>query len=152
MHPSRLSRLEQIFPGLGIFFVTCCTQERNQLLANKQIHEAFAAFCRNAKARHVWVGRYVIMPDHVHFFVHCGEEVLLSDWMKSFKNSLSKTLRERGYAAPHWQKGFFDHLVRSEKSYEEKWLYTRENPVRAKLVERTEDWPYQGEIAQVRFA
>jgi putative transposase len=75
----------------------------------------------------------------------------LSDWMKALKNSLSKELRGLGHKAPHWQKGFFDHLVRSERSYEEKWQYTRDNPVRAKLVSHSEEWPYQGEISSLPF-
>jgi hypothetical protein len=48
--------------------------------------------------------------------------------------------------SPHWEKDFFDHVMRSEESYEQKWLYVRENPVRAGLVKRWEDWSYQGEI------
>jgi REP element-mobilizing transposase RayT len=71
---------------------------------------------------------------------------LLSDWMKSLKNSLSKTLRGMNVATPHWQKGFFDHVMRSEESYSEKWLYVAGNPIRKKLAARIEDWPYQGEI------
>ena len=71
---------------------------------------------------------------------------LLSEWMKSLKNSLSKTLRGMNIPAPHWQKGFFDHVLRSEESYSEKWLYVAENPVRKKLAVRPEDWPHQGEI------
>ncbi len=94
MHPPRLTRLEQIFPGYGIFFITCCTHVRGKFLANPGIHQAFLAFSVAAQQRHVWVGRYVIMPDHLHFFVDCGEEVTLSVWMKSLKNSLSKVLRE----------------------------------------------------------
>ena len=70
----------------------------------------------------------------------------LSEWMKSLKNSLSKTLRGLNTPAPHWQKGFFDHVMRSEESYSQKWLYVAENPVRKHLVARPEDWPYQGEI------
>jgi putative transposase len=50
------------------------------------------------------------------------------------KNTLSKTLRINGIAAPHWQKDFFDHVLRSEEPYQEKWHYVRENPVRAGLV------------------
>jgi REP element-mobilizing transposase RayT len=45
-----------------------------------------------------------------------------------------------------WQPGFFDHLLRNAESYEQKWHYVRENPVRAGLVSRAEDWSYQGEI------
>jgi hypothetical protein len=36
--------------------------------------------------------------------------------------------------------------MRSAESYEEKWTYVRENPVRAGLVKRSTDWPFQGEI------
>lgn len=151
MHPPRLSRLDQIFPGFSIYFITFCTSQRRSLLANDRVHQAFRSFCDIAKARHVWVGRYVMMPDHLHFFVDCGEEMPLSEWIKALKGTLSKTLRETGLAPPYWQKGFFDHLVRSEPSYEEKWQYIRENPVRAKLVTRTEEWPYQGEIAPLPF-
>jgi hypothetical protein len=66
--------------------------------------------------------------------------------MKSLKNSLSKTLRGMNVPAPRWQKGFFDHVMRSEESYLEKWVYVAENPVRKKLAARQEDWPFQGEI------
>jgi putative transposase len=72
--------------------------------------------------------------------------------MKSLKNSLSKTLRQRRIAAPHWQKDFFDHVMRSEESYEQKWNYVVLNPLRAGLVERSEDWPFQGEIVPLRFS
>lgn len=66
--------------------------------------------------------------------------------MKSLKNSLSKTLRGMEVPAPHWQKGFFDHVLRSGESYSEKWLYVAENPVRKNLSACPEEWPYQGEI------
>ncbi|MEI7535546.1 MAG: hypothetical protein WCK57_14360, partial [Verrucomicrobiae bacterium] len=135
----------------------------------------FRKFCEAGLTRGVFVGKYVLMPDHLHLFVAFGEEYeaafiehrrsqsaatsgkpvaavcdrrlsLLSEWMKSLKNSLSKTLRVMNVPAPHWQKGFFDHVMRSEESYSEKWLYVAENPQRKKLAARLEDWPYQGEI------
>src|SRR4051812_8315470 len=76
----------------------------------------------------------------------CDRRLSLSEWMKSLKNSLSKSLRKMNVPAPHWQKGFFDHVMRSQESYSEKWLYVAENPVRKNLAARPEDWPYQGEI------
>ena len=51
-----------------------------------------------------------------------------------------------GVQAPVWQKQFFDHLLRSDESYDGEWTYVRENPVRAGLVAKHEDWPYAGEI------
>jgi hypothetical protein len=48
-----------------------------------------------------------------------------------------------------WQPAFFDHILRSDESYGEKWNYVRENPVRAGLVKSSVDWPYQGEIVLI---
>jgi hypothetical protein len=48
-----------------------------------------------------------------------------------------------------WEEGFFDHVLRSDESYSQKWNYVRENPVRAGLVKSVEDWPCQGEIVYI---
>jgi hypothetical protein len=71
--------------------------------------------------------------------------------MKSLKNSISKALREAGIPAPHWQKGFFDHVLRTQESLRVKWTYVRRNPVRAGLVDDPDAWPYQGEIARLEL-
>jgi hypothetical protein len=42
-----------------------------------------------------------------------------------------------------WQPGAFDHLLRGTESYERKWHYVWQYPVRAGLVSHPEDWPYQ---------
>jgi len=52
---------------------------------------------------------------------------------------------------PAWQRGFFDHVLRSEESYSQKWEYVRENPVRANLVQYPNDWPYSGEIIPIYY-
>lgn len=173
--PQRLRRLDRVFIRHPLYFVTACTEDRRCILANAEVHEDFQRFCRAGLERGVFVGRYVLMPDHLHLFVAFGEEYEtalverrrsqagatsdgavaavydrrvspLSEWMKSLKNSLSKTLRGFGVAALHWQKGFFDHVLRSEESCSEKWLYVAENPVRKQLSAAPEGWPYQGEI------
>jgi len=36
--------------------------------------------------------------------------------------------------------------LRSVESYSQKWDCVRENPVRAGLVETSDEWPWQGEI------
>jgi putative transposase len=143
----RLSRLEMVFTEAPVYFITACTEKRRHLLANDDVHEVFRRFCILARDRGVLVGRYVLMPDHLHLFVCIPPGAVgLSMWMKSLKNTMSKHWREHGIEAPHWQKGFFDHLIRSGESHAEKWKYVRENPVRAGLVGKAEDWLYAGAI------
>src|SRR5437899_11544549 len=75
------------------------------------------------------------MPDHLHLFVAIDDQrINLSDWMKSLKGVVSANLRAAKKQPPYWQKGFFDHVLRSSDSYAAKWNYVRENPVRAGLV------------------
>jgi hypothetical protein len=45
-----------------------------------------------------------------------------------------------------WQSGFDDHKFRTPESESRKWEYVCLNPVRAKLVDRPEQWPFAGEI------
>jgi putative transposase len=152
MHKPRLSRLARIHLKHPLYFVTLCTFERKPLLAQPTAHAAFTLFCQNGAAYGAFVGRYVLMPDHLHLFVTFTQQgVSLSDWVKSLKNTLSKSWRAGGIAAPRWQKGFFDHLMRSEDSYAQKWDYVAANPIRAGLVTSPEAWPYQGMIHDLRF-
>jgi len=92
------------------------------------------------------------MPDHIHLFAGFGpESITLSAWMKSLKNAISKSLKNATFNGPHWQKGFFDHVIRSQEFYDQKWVYVRDNPVRAGLVQSAEDWPYTGQICDLPF-
>ena len=54
--------------------------------------------------------------------------------------------RRLGFSTPLWQPEFFDHVIRSSESYEQKWTYVRNNPVRGNLVQAAEEWKYQGEL------
>ena len=55
------------------------------------------------------------------------------------------------FARMRVQEEFFDHLLRSRESYAEKWDYVRENPTRAGLLMKADDWPWQGEIDELRL-
>jgi putative transposase len=47
------------------------------------------------------------------------------------------------HAGVRWQRDFFDHRLRDDENFKEKAAYILNNPVRAGLIERPEDWPYQ---------
>jgi putative transposase len=92
------------------------------------------------------------MPDHIHLFVVLPSQgVTLAQWIQALKSVLGKTLLELAIAKPHWQEGFFDHVLRNSESYAQKWDYVRMNPVRAGLSKTPEEWPYHGEIVRLPF-
>jgi len=152
--PPRLPVVFQEYAA-PLYLVTFNTLLRRPLLTCEPVHEAFQEYAERGLAFHVATGRYVLMPDHVHVFVRIGREMTLRRWETGLKQRLGKALTSLGLAPAtipcsklrsFWQPGFFDHLLRHDESYSEKWDYVWRNPVRAGLVSRPEDWPYQGEI------
>ena len=93
------------------------------------------------------------MPDHVHFF--CRPELgptKLSESIGAWKSWTSRKINASGgprsatAATALWQREFFDHVLRSNESYSEKWNYVLDNAVRAGLVSTAQEWKYAGEI------
>jgi REP element-mobilizing transposase RayT len=151
--PGRPPRLQLFANVRPFYFITFNTAHRKSLLANADLHQSFIEYAERGYATHgVAVGRYVIMPDHIHLFVLLPERgTTLQNWVKGMKTILGKTLVHKGMSRPHWQPGFFDHVLRSGENYGEKWQYVSMNPVRAGLCEKPEDWPWQGEIVRLSF-
>lgn len=149
--PRPPQRLDWVYTKSPVYFVTCCTYRRRRLLASPCIHAAFVRFASNAHIGFgIAVGRYVILPDHLHLFVALGEDCKLGNWIGTLKRLLAREVVTDS-EDPVWQRGFFDHILRSSESYLEKWNYVKENPVRAGLVTCATDWPYSGEIIDIYF-
>jgi putative transposase len=146
-HPIHLAARER--GGQAVLcFITVCTRDRKPLLANPQVH---------ALLREIWsqqmtflVGRYVLMPDHLHLF--CAPATFpaepLDRWMVFWKTQSSLRWPTR-VTGKIWQRDFWDTELRHSESYASKWEYVRQNPVRAGLASRAEDWSYQGEIGSL---
>ena len=110
---------------------------------------SFFLLKRAEETYNVAVGRYVIMPDHVHLFVRGDYNFRLGPWIGGLKQALAKSATLSRAKGQIWEEGFFDYVLRSNESYSQKWNYVRENPVRAGLVKSAADWPYQGEIVYI---
>src|SRR5437016_6833752 len=113
----RPPRLGRIFATGPLYFVTFCTHERQRFLANDEIHTAFVLFARRAEYNfNVAVGRYVIMPDHVHLFVRGDHGFRLGPWIGALKQTLAKATALSLAKGRIWEEGFFDHVLRSNET------------------------------------
>ncbi len=87
--PTRLHRVFQHYASP--VFVTFCTYDRKRWLAVAPVYDAFIRFAENAADKcNIAVGRYVIMPDHIHLFVCGGIDFILGQWIGLLKQCLAK--------------------------------------------------------------
>ena len=79
-----------------------------------------------------------LMPDHLHVLAQAGDAPkMLSKMVRDFKVFSSKNAR-----VALWQRGFYEHIVRTDEILETIALYIIGNPVRAGLAEDPKEWPW----------
>ncbi|MBA3651484.1 MAG: transposase [Chthoniobacterales bacterium] len=87
-------------------FVTVCTLHRRKITSLAVAHDVFEKYALRARAQfNVAVGRYVIMPNHVHLFVQGDLNFRLERWVSGLKRAISISLGCSS-AKPLWQPGF----------------------------------------------
>jgi REP element-mobilizing transposase RayT len=131
-----------------VYAITKCTVDRKQLFhttpsAAHAVQGIFDTLSR-LQSKGIWENLgCMVMPDHVHFMFKL-QSGTLSEGMRRF--SLLTTERICGALemdGPIWQDGFYDHALRGERSMNAYLTYMAQNPVRAGLVSKAEDWPFQ---------
>jgi putative transposase len=127
-----------------IVFLTVVSWQRQRIFASDQIHDLLCKCWDDAD--HWRVGRYIILPDHLHLF--CSPNLWppssLKHWVAFWKRKVTRNW-PTATNGDIWHPNFWDTQLRCGESYTEKWEYVRQNPVRHRLVTHPEDWPYQGE-------
>ncbi len=86
---------------------------------------------------------YVIMPDHVHVLLNPLAGWSLARVLQGIKGFSSRQInRNLGRKGAFWQDESFEHLVRNEQDWLDKFNYIHNNPVTAGLVNRPEDYSF----------
>ena len=138
----------------GYYFVTFCTHDRAYLFNDKVFYqiacEALKRIPSQPHAVHIELDEWVVMPNHVHVvFVlkRVSAEILPPINKKILQNAPSGSLgvvvgryksavtnrinalrKSRGDKV--WQRGYYDHIIRSENEWRKIQRYIRDNPLR----------------------
>jgi putative DNA methylase len=101
------------------------------------VQNALLHFDGERYALHAWV----VMPNHVHvmFTPEQGWEIskIAHSWKSYTANECNKVLKRKG---EFWQRESFDRYIRDEKHFASAVLYIENNPVKARLCDKPEDW------------
>ena len=143
-----IRRLEQVWADTEVYLITICTRRRRSVLTDDALATEIVTALGDVSARAGWsIGRYVVMPDHVHFFCwRAAETHSLSEFVGLWKSWTTTRAWQQEHEGRLWQREFFDRLMRDEGSYAEKQEYVRQNPVRAGLCDDPEEWAHQGDM------
>ncbi len=140
----------------GAYFVTICTHNRECLFGDIVGADSISArTCDSISARmideifvktinehkHVFCTKYVIMPNHFHAIIVIERADIesaptLPQIVQSFKRySTIEYIKmvKRGALPPFdkhiWQRGYYEHIIRNEKCYNDIWNYIDNNPL-----------------------
>src|SRR4051812_9402795 len=81
------------------------------------------------------------MPDHFHLII-TPENITLERTLQLIKGGFSHRVRQVRPNLNVWQKSFTDHRIRDAVDYSKHREYLLSNPVRARLSQQPELYPY----------
>jgi putative transposase len=140
----KANRLSQpSYRGQRSYFLTICSNERKKIFTDSKLVLALLDLLEEKCLAHSFgVYAYCFMPDHLHLvLVGRGNSANLALVIRAFKGAATSRARPLG-AAHLWQKGFYDHVIRSGEGMDAVAWYIFTNPVRAGLVKHFDEWPF----------
>jgi len=127
-----------------IYFVTTVIRDRKPYfsdlyMARKVIQQIRLLHEEEKLYSYTWV----VMPDHVHWLFQLSNEQSLSNVINLFKGRTARILNQHlNKKGKFWQSAYYDHAIRKDEDIKQVARYIVANPLRAKLVERIEDYPH----------
>ncbi|WP_268796283.1 REP-associated tyrosine transposase [Pseudoalteromonas sp. P1-7a] len=86
---------------------------------------------------------FVIMPDHIRWLFQLNRSSELSNLVRKFKNITTYRFnKHNGTNGKIWQTNYYDHKIRGDEDLIAQARYIVANPLRAKLVDNIDKYPY----------
>lgn len=129
-----------------VYLVTTVCHERRPLFADSTTARAVMTVLSDpATWPQASAKAWVLMPDHWHGLIELRGEENVSRTLQRLKSLITRAVRQtRSDSVPVWEAGFHDHALRREETLVAAARYVLDNPVRAGLCERWNDWPWRG--------
>jgi putative transposase len=122
----------------GTFFISTQTWNRQRLFQKSETAELFLETLQHYRREgHYKLHAFVVMPDHIHLLI--TPNITLERAMQLIKGASPTVLKSK---FPIWQKGFTDRRMRDRADFLTHKNYIHDNPVRGRLCQRQEDFPY----------
>lgn len=140
------------YSSCGFYFVTICTKDAEEWFGKIEGGEIILSSfgCLAEKCcieipvhfKHVKLDEFIVMPNHVHGILNIvgnaymrslpnRSKMLLSTIVQQYKSSVTRKIR---YSCNHsrfqWQKSFYDHIIRTERSFNKIREYIKYNPLK----------------------
>lgn len=123
------------------YFVTWCTAHRTIL--PPAARDIVLSHCVAQHQVSAWLTCVTVMPDHVHMIITPHDDVALARVIQLIKGASARAINlARSCTGSVWQRGWFDHILRSGEKLHEKIEYVANNPVEAGLVGSAAEWPW----------
>jgi len=144
---ARLARL--VIPGMP-YHVTQRGNRRGTTFFEEgdfQVYRDYLAEAVNISGASVWA--YCLMPNHVHLIVVPGDPDGLRATFANAHRRYARFINARHRWTGHLWQGRFGAVVMDDAHLTHAARYVALNPVRARLCERAEDWPWSSARAHL---
>ena len=141
----------------GTYFFTVVTYRRQKILCEEYIRTALRQAIDETRAVLPFnIDGWVLLPDHLHcIWTMPEDDADIGKRWGMIKRLVSKrcaaslsgdqgrscSRRRRGESAV-WQRRFWEHLIRDETDYRRHMDYLHYNPIKHRLVNSVNEWPY----------
>ena len=141
--PAHLKTFDYVGPYR--YFLTFCTDSRQRLFVTRERVELVMVQIERSAAEELFaVIAYCFMPDHVHLLIEgrCDS----SDCRRFINRAKQFSGFHYAKAFGHrlWQRYGFERVLRDDEATLSVARYILENPLRARLVQRVDDYPFVG--------
>jgi putative transposase len=134
-------------PNHGTYFITSATYNRRRLFQTTTNAELLLETLQHYRAEgHYKLHAFVIMPDHIHLLL-TPNEITLERSIQLIKGGFSHRLASK---LPVWQRSFTDKRMRTRDDFLTHRDYIHHNPVRARLCQLPEDYPFSSAFKQAK--